>query len=697
MKRNAFTLIELIAVIVILGIILAIAIPTITGVIKSSAKRAFESDAKMVLKGIDYKRLENETFDPTIIDKSNIYELLGIADSNYKDVMITLEDDTPIISIIGNDKWDGFIACGTYQNMKVVENASNCDVDAIPPVITILGDNPVNIYIGSIYIDAGATATDNLAGDVTDDIIVTGTVNPNIEGTYTITYLVKDIFNNQALATRTINVIDNAYPMITFNPNGNSTYGKTRSTAITATDLGLLDNSSLKYAWTTSTIEPSSDIFTNVYASGQIVNTPIGVTGNYYLWAVAIDTSNNKTVSRSNVFNLDNTKPVIILNGNNNITISKGNVYIDAGSIATDNVDTSVVVTSTGSVNPNVVGTYTITYNATDSSGNIATSVTRTVMVVDVSAPVITLNGSNPTNISVGATYIDAGATAIDDVDGNVTSKIITTGTVNPNVAGTYTITYTVKDNANNTSVLTRTVNVIVSTYAFPYTGSFYTFTVPVTGIYKLEVWGAQGGGLYNGTEYGGLGGYATGEKALTAGEVLSIYVGGKGMTGSGGTSGQGGYNGGGGSSSYTGPSGGGGGGTDIRYSGTALTNRIIVAGGGGGSGYYSSTDAFYTYGPKYGGSGGGTTGENGASLAGSVGGSQTSGGYYRGTLGVGGTGDNVSEGGGGGGYYGGGTVGGSTGSGGGGSGYIGGVSNGTMSNGVRSNNGYAVITYLGQ
>jgi hypothetical protein len=249
--------------------------------------------------------------------------------------------------------------------------------------------------------------------------------------------------------------------MITFNPNGNSTYAQTRSTTITATDLGLLDNNSLKYLWSINTTEPNLDSFINTYTSGDSIPTPIGVTGSYYLWAQASDTVGNRTVLSSGVFNLDNEAPVIGINGDTIVTINKESTYTDAGTTATDNIDENVTVTSTGSINPSVVGTYTITYSATDLAGNAAISVTRTINVVDVQAPVITLNGSNPTNIYVGSTYTDAGATAVDDVDGNVTSRIIVTGAVNPSVAGTYIITYTVKDNANNTATLTRTVNVI--------------------------------------------------------------------------------------------------------------------------------------------------------------------------------------------------------------------------------------------
>ncbi|HHX17226.1 MAG TPA: DUF5011 domain-containing protein, partial [Mollicutes bacterium] len=441
-----------------------IAVPVITGIIKSSAKAAFESDAKLVLKAIDYKKLSAAEFDPSLITKNNLTEELGLSDVNYESVNFAVEDNVLIVSIIGKDKWDGLIACGTFRNMKVVENASQCEGDFIPPVLTVLGDNPVNMYIGETYTDAGAIALDNLAGNITDKIIITGTVNPNVPGEYTITYTIKDLFDNETTATRTINVIDNAFPIIDFNPNGNSIYAKSRTTTIDVRDLGLIDDSSLKYVWTLSDTEPQENEFNTNFINGGTVSTPTSVSGSYYLWARASDTVGNVTITSSNVFNLDNEKPVIKINGDSDVTINVGSIYSDEGATATDNIDATVTVTTTGSVNPNIVGTYTITYNATDSSGNTATPVTRTVNVIDVKAPVITILGDNPVTIEVKSAYSDAGATAVDDVEGDVTSKITTTSTVNTNDLGTYTVTYTVEDNSGNQSTATRIVKVVDTT-----------------------------------------------------------------------------------------------------------------------------------------------------------------------------------------------------------------------------------------
>jgi peptidoglycan hydrolase-like protein with peptidoglycan-binding domain len=62
-------------------------------------------------------------------------------------------------------------------------------------------------------------------------------------------------------------------------------------------------------------------------------------------------------------------------------------------------------------------------------------------------------------NLTVGNTYLDAGATANDNVDGNITANIVTVNPVNTGVAGTYTVTYDVSDAAGNAAAqVSRTV-----------------------------------------------------------------------------------------------------------------------------------------------------------------------------------------------------------------------------------------------
>ena len=238
------------------------------------------------------------------------------------------------------------------------------------------------------------------------------------------------------------------------------------------------------------------------------------------------------------------------------------------------------------------------------------------------------------------------------------------------------------------------------------HTGSVQTFTAPHSTSYKLEVWGAKGGGS------GGKGGYSIGNKSLNSSNNLYVCVGGTGGTNSGNNGGSAGYNGGGRGGNgfqgtYTWTIGGGCGGGGATH--IAIANRgvlknykeykselLLVAGGGGG---YGNAPA--------GGAGGGTSGGNVTTYKGTyslTGATQTSGyAFGQGQDGITKTqaGDCGAEGngGGGGGLYGGSTLQ-KTGpdsdcSGTGGSGYVGAVTNGSTTAGVREGNGYAKITWM--
>ena len=156
----------------------------------------------------------------------------------------------------------------------------------------------------------------------------------------------------------------------------------------------------------------------------------------------------------------DEVPPVITINGDNPATVELGTSYTDAGATANDAFHGTTAVTSSGTVDVNTVGSYTITYTATDLDNNTATA-TRTVNVVDTTAPVVTVTGDNPATHELGTTYTDAGATATD-ASGTVT--VTSSGTVDSDTLGTYTITYTSTDASGNTGTATRTVNVVDTT-----------------------------------------------------------------------------------------------------------------------------------------------------------------------------------------------------------------------------------------
>jgi len=193
-----------------------------------------------------------------------------------------------------------------------------------------------------------------------------------------------------------------------------------------------------------------------VTASGSVNTSAVGV---YTITYTAIDRAGNTGTATRTVIVEDTIAPVITIAGSDPVTHELGTTYTDAGASASD-LSGSITVTTNGTVNSNAVGSYVLTYIATDSSGNTATA-TRTVNVVDTTAPVVTVTGDNPATVELGTTYTDAGATATD-ASGTVT--VVTSGTVDTDTVGSYTLTYTSTDASGNASSKTRTVNVVDTT-----------------------------------------------------------------------------------------------------------------------------------------------------------------------------------------------------------------------------------------
>lgn len=75
-------------------------------------------------------------------------------------------------------------------------------------------------------------------------------------------------------------------------------------------------------------------------------------------------------------------------------------------------------------------------------------------------APSVQLVGEPVVSLVVGANYVDPGATAMDDIDGDLTASVEISGAYNPSVVGSYTLTYTAADKAGNLGSVSRVINV---------------------------------------------------------------------------------------------------------------------------------------------------------------------------------------------------------------------------------------------
>ena len=198
---------------------------------------------------------------------------------------------------------------------------------------------------------------------------------------------------------------------------------------------------------------------TTITVTGSVdVNT----LGAYTIIYSAEACSGNTASSTRTVNVVDTTAPVITLTGDNPITIEVGDSFTDPGATATDNYDSAVTVTTTGSVDVNTVGSYTITYSAEDSSGNTATTATRTVNVVDTTAPNVVCQ-----NISIELSSNEAVSISADDINNGsndysgISEVSIDQSTFDCSNLGDNQVVLSVTDNYGNIGQCTGIVTVI--------------------------------------------------------------------------------------------------------------------------------------------------------------------------------------------------------------------------------------------
>ena len=194
------------------------------------------------------------------------------------------------------------------------------------------------------------------------------------------------------------------------------------------------------------------------------LNTPTGVfvsaTGSVYIadqinhriqkyyYTPEITIAAGETTGSVQVTGLEDTSTAS--KGVNSRTSQKGTNSDDNNS---DDGDEIIVLTPTGAKNATLPAgiTTTITITISDSSNTV---------------PEITLIGDAVISLEFGAGYIDAGATALDGTDGNITENITIEGEVDVNTVGTYTLTYNVSNTAGNAATqVTRTVHVTANVW----------------------------------------------------------------------------------------------------------------------------------------------------------------------------------------------------------------------------------------
>lgn len=310
-----------------------------------------------------------------------------------------------------------------------------------------------------------ATASDNCSvSSITNNYNAGGANASGIYplGTTLVTFTATDAANNTATCIMSVTVINSQSPIITL-LGANSI---TLEACSPYTELGA-----------TAFDTCLGDISSSIVINNSAVNT--GAVGTYI---VTYNVLGAAQVTRT-VNVIDTTKPTLTLVGPNPLTIGDCSTFTELGAVAIDpcfgNISGSVVINNS-TVNPGVLGSYTVTYNVTDASGNAATQITRTVNVIDVNLPQITLIGDNPQTIEACTPYVELGASAYDPCSGTDISGslVINTSAIDTNTVGSYNVTYNVTDAIGNDAIeVIRTVNVVDTTIIAD-AGSDYSNTV---------------------------------------------------------------------------------------------------------------------------------------------------------------------------------------------------------------------------
>ena len=315
-------------------------------------------------------------------------------------------------------------ATDIYSNVATEVIRTVNVVDTTAPIITLVGANPQTIELGYGYLELGATTDDGTS------VVIDTTYFVDAVGSYNIRYNATDAASNTAVeVVRTVNVVDTTAPIITLagtNPQTNE-LGSGYVELGASTDDG------------TSVAIDTTDF--------------VDVVGSYTITYSATDSNSNVATQVTRTVNVvDTTAPIITLTGDNPQTIEEGDAYVELGASTDDG--SSVVIDASDFAS--AIGSYSIRYNATDGFGNMATEVTRTVNVVDATAPIITLTGANSQTIELGSGYVELGASTDDG------SSVVIDNTDFVDAVGSYTIRYNATDIASNTATeVIRTVNVV--------------------------------------------------------------------------------------------------------------------------------------------------------------------------------------------------------------------------------------------
>ena len=247
-------------------------------------------------------------------------------------------------------RWRGVLAaCALLLVFALSGCGSKSSPDTVPPVVSLNGAALIVLSLHEDFSDPGATATDDRDGALA--VRVSGSVDSDRAGEYTLTYSAADAAGNSASAARTVRVVDDIPPVVTLNGE---------------TEMSISYRDAFADPGATATDDPDGAL--PVTVTGAVES---GRLGEYALTYSATDAAGNSAEATRTVRVVDDVPPTITLAGPAVVELERDEPYWDPGATAEDEIDGAVETTARGEVGE-AAGEYALVYRAVDAAGNAA-------------------------------------------------------------------------------------------------------------------------------------------------------------------------------------------------------------------------------------------------------------------------------------------------------------------------------------
>ena len=240
MKKKGFTLVELLAVIVILSLILVIAVPSVNRYIKQSKEKAYNTQISTIIEAAQAYASANSGLLPRkeeFVVKITLGQLKSSGlikeevknpnDDKYFDDALTIEIKKK----------------GETYNYDIVESTITTRDGEKSPIINLNGSPMVTYNLNATYTELGASATDSDGNAISNIVIDKSNLVMSAEGIYQVKYTATDTKGISSTVYRNVYVSNNKYAngtAIYFNPNSNSVCSKAEATSNTSKSNGCM-------------------------------------------------------------------------------------------------------------------------------------------------------------------------------------------------------------------------------------------------------------------------------------------------------------------------------------------------------------------------------------------------------------------------------------------------------------------------